>query len=105
MAKRLRSKVYGYMNAISDLKRTNLCVIYDKQCKQVKTGQCFKTVWVSVSTHIGMYDVIGASMSEPHTSKSNGGFFYIYMWQSCVEIVSNSVAYFDRIVAFEELYH
>ena len=90
------------MNAISDLKRTYLYVIYDKQCKQVKTGQCFKTLWVSVSTHIGMYDVIGVSMSEPHTSKSNGGFFiqlYIY-----VAVLCYSVAYFDSIPVFEELY-
>ena len=28
----------------------------------------------------------------------------IYMWQSCVEIEGYSVAYFDRIAAFEVLY-
>ena len=37
------------------------------------------------------------------------GWLYIqvrqkYMWQSCVEIEGYSVAYFDRIVAFEAPY-
>ena len=46
--------------------------------------------------------IIGASLSEPRTSESNGGIFiYMYMWQSRVEIEAYSVAYFDRIAAFE----
>ena len=31
-------------------------------------------------------------------------YIYIYMWQSWVEIEHYSVAYFDRITAFEALY-
>ena len=31
-------------------------------------------------------------------------YIYIYMWQSCVEIKGYSVAYFDRIAAFEVPY-
>ena len=32
-------------------------------------------------------------------------FDKMHMWQSCVEIKGYSVAYFDRIAAFEVLYH
>ena len=42
--------------------------------------------------------MIGASLSELHTSELNAEFSN--MWQSHVEIEGYSVAYFNRIAAF-----
>ena len=38
-------------------------------------------------------------------SANDGYIVYMYVWQSRVEIEDYSVAYFDRIAAFEVLYH
>ena len=50
--------------------------------------------------------ITGVSVSEPHISELKCGYMdiRICIWQSQVEIERYSIAYFNRVSAFEVLY-